>query len=87
MSSVCNLAYIPSSENRGKQDLTYYQKQDLDAGSYTLNQEQLERLVYPSREELRFVESTSTLTEGNYLQFLRHRKNLLAKLIIDCLYK
>lgn len=86
MSSVCNLVYIPEKDNRSKGELTYYQRQDSDPGAFSLNQEQLDTLVYPRREELRFVESISTLTEENYFAFLRKRKQSLQKIMMDILY-
>lgn len=86
VSPACNLVYIPSSENRGKAELTYYQKQEKDATSYTLNQDQLDKLVYPRREELRFVESVDTLTEENYLKFLKGREQIVLKAFIGGLY-
>ena len=63
MSSACNLAYIPNQDNRGKGDLTYYQKQEISPNTYTLNQEQLDDLAYPRKEELSFLDSTDTITE------------------------
>ena len=64
--ATCNLVYIPKSENRGKGDLTYYQKQQKDASTYTLNADALEALSYPRKKDLAFVESVSTLTAKNY---------------------
>lgn len=87
MSSVCNLIYIPDTDNRGKGELTYYEKQEKEPGTYTLNQEQLDDLVYPRREELSFVDSTDTITEGAYDAFLRSRKEIILKAVMDRLYK
>ena len=86
VSSVCNLVFIPTKENRSKGEWTYYQRQDRDAATYTLNEEELEKLVYPRRSELRFVESTSTLTQANYQAFLRDREAVVSKALIEGLY-
>lgn len=86
MSSVCNLTYIPEKDNRSKGELTYYQRQDKDPGTFTLNQAQLDTYLYPQRSELRFVESVSTLTEDEYFRFLSDRKAVLLNAIMDALY-
>ena len=87
MSTVCNLAYIPYTENRSKHDKTYYQKQATDSTTYTLNESKLDGYAYPKHEELRFVESTDTLTEENYYNFLKARKTTLAKKLISKMYE
>jgi len=87
MSSVCNLVYIPGTDNRSKGDLTYYQRQKEKPDTYLLNQEQLDDLVYPRREELSFLESTDTITEEAYFKFLKNRKDIILKTMMDRLYK
>lgn len=87
MSSVCNLTYIPEGDNRSKGEDTYYQRQQKAPETYTLNQQQLDDLVYPRREELSFVESTDTLTEDAYDTFLKNRKLIILKTMMDRLYK
>jgi len=86
MSSVCNLTYIPVFDNRSKGEETYYQRQSKNTGAYELNAQQLERLLYPTREELRFVESVKTLTEENYMRFLKERRNTLLNAIMTVLF-
>ena len=44
------------------------------------------KLVYPRREELRFVESVDTLTEENFLKFLKGREQIVLKAFIGGLY-
>ncbi len=86
ISTVCNLVYIPASENRSKGDLTYYQKQAKDAITYNLNAEQLDKLSYPRKDELQFVESVATLTVENYAKFLKNREKVILKTMMDSLY-
>lgn len=86
VSSVCNLVYIPASENRSKGEYTYYQKQDKDSTSYTLDKEALDKLLYPRRDELKFVESSDTITESNYLQFLHDRETIILTAFITGYY-
>lgn len=82
ISAPCNLVYIPSSDNRSKGEQTYYQRQALDPGTFKLDCTQLDQLVYPTKAELTFVESTSTMTEENYFNYLEsRRKTVLAKFI------
>lgn len=86
MSAACNLAYIPASDNRSKGEQTYYQRQAQDPGTFQLNASQLDALCYPTRQELLFVEATSTLTEKNYFDFLEKRKNVILHRFITQLY-
>ena len=87
VSATCNLVYIPKPENRGKGDLTYYQKQKKDASSYTLNEEVLSSLSYPEKDELEFVESVSSLTTENYFAFLEERRKYITNRFITKLYE
>lgn len=87
MSAPCNLVYIPTADNRSKGDQTYYQRQAADPGTFQLNEDQLDLLCYPKKEELSFVESTAKLTETNYFSFLDSRRNSIANKFINALYK
>ena len=87
ISATCNLVYIPKSENRGKGDMTYYQKQKKDASTYTLNADALDALTYPRKEDLTFVESVSTLTAENYFAFLGEREKYITHRMITKLYE
>lgn len=85
--ATCNLVYIPKSENRGKGELTYYQKQQKDAGTYTLNADALAALSYPRKKDLEFVESVPTLTATNYFAFLEDREKYITHRMITKLYE
>ena len=87
VSSACNLCYIDLTDNRGKGEKTYYQKQAAYAGAFTLNDQQLDDLLYPTKEELQFTDSTDTLTKEAYFDFLKNRKSIIAKRMIDVLYE
>ena len=80
-------ANIPTSDNRSKGDMTYYQRQALDPGTFQLDEDQLDLLCYPNKQELSFVESTAKLTETNYFSFLDSRRNNIANRFINSLYK
>ena len=83
---ACNLIYIPSKDNRSKGDKTYYQRQKEEPGAYTLNEEQLAKLGYPTHAELSFVESVAGLTEKNYMMYLQERKQYLQNEFIEAMY-
>ena len=87
MSSVCNLVYIPKSDNRGKGELTYYQRRKKHPSAFTIDDAMLNDLCYPSESELSFVESHETITKNNYLTFLKNRAFFLARTFIDKIYK
>ena len=86
ISATCNLVYIPKSENRGKGDLTYYQKKRKDAGTYKLDENALAALSYPLESELEFVDSVPTLTAQNYFSFLNQREKYVTRQMITKLY-
>lgn len=86
ISAPCNLVYIPSSDNRSKGEMTYYQRQANDPGTFKLDCIQLDQLGYPTKQELTFVESTSTMTEKNYFEYLDSRKKIILHKFITALY-
>ena len=86
ISAACNLVYIPKAENRSKGDLTYYQKQEKDAGTYSLNEDALDVLGYPGKKELDFVRSVETLTAANYYVFLNDREKFITQRMIKIMY-
>lgn len=87
ISAPCNLVYIPKSENRGKGDSTYYQKQKKDSTTYSLNASTLAELSYPLESELAFVESVPTITTENYFSFLSNREKYITHQIVSKLYE
>ena len=84
--SPCNLTYIPLGDNRAKQNLTYYQKQDQGQTAFRLSEDQLDKYLYPRRSELRFVESVDSMTVENYNQFLKNRLNTICHRVIPALF-
>ena len=87
MSAPCNLVFIPTADNRSKGELTYYQRQANDPGTFKLDCVQLDQLGDPTKKELGFVEATSSMTESNYFTYLEgRRKTILAK-FMAAMYK
>jgi hypothetical protein len=87
ISSPCNLIYIPTADNRGKGDQTYYQRQSSDPNTYKLNEQELISLGYPTKNDLDFVNSVSTLTESNYFKYLETRRKVILNTFIRNIYK
>ena len=87
VNSPCNLVFIPQGDNREKQELTYYQKQAQNPTAYTLNNDQLDKYLYPTHSELLFVEAPESITAESYRRFLKDRENTIADRIIKQLYK
>jgi hypothetical protein len=87
ISATCNLVDIPKAENRSKGDMTYYQKQDKDACTYSLNEDALDVLCYPRKKELELVKSVETLTADNYASFLSDREKFITQRFVKNLYK
>ena len=87
VSAVCNLCYIDMSDNRGKGEKTYYQKQEDYSGAFLLDEKELDKLLYPSKTELEFTNSIDTLTKEAYLSFLNSRKAVIVKRMMDVMYR
>lgn len=87
ISAPCNLVYIPSTENQSKKEDTYYQRQSKQPDTYKLDANELDKLVYPTKSELQFVESVDTLTESNYRKYLKDRETVVLKAMMNALYK
>lgn len=81
--NVCSIGLF---ENRSKRDKTYYQHMDLNLDVMNLNEDELDRIRYPKRGELSFIESKEKSTPDNYRRFLDDRRNTLTNLLIDRLY-
>lgn len=87
ISSPCNLVYIPRGDNRSKEDLTYYQKKLKAPSAFKLDESELDKYLYPTRNELLFVESVDTITIAKYKSFLKNRVTTITKRMIAALYE
>lgn len=85
-STPCNLAKIPSFDNRSKREYTYYQLVDFKKNAIELSDEFLEKCQYPQKNEISFVNSIDTFTRENYMKFLNDRKKYLANKLITIIY-
>lgn len=87
ISSPCNLVYIPTKDNRSKGELTYYQRQKKEPGTFVLDEIQLDKMCYPSKTELSFTDSVTTITEQNYRKYLEERRKSITNRFISLMYK
>lgn len=72
-----NLVYISMFDNRKKREDTYYQLLARNKTIIKLDEDELNKFMYPKHEEIRFVESKESFTIENYNLFLNSRKNFL----------
>lgn len=86
ISSPCNVVLMPSFDNRSKREYTYYELKERKNTAIELNEEKLNSFSYPTREELRFVESDISLTLESYKNFLDNRKKYLVNEFIRLFY-
>jgi uncharacterized protein with ParB-like and HNH nuclease domain len=63
INNPANLVYISRFDNRKKREDTYYQLVTRNKTSIEINQSELDRYLYPRREEIRFVESQEDFTK------------------------
>jgi len=77
VSHVANLCYLVCKDNRGKREKTLYEDES-SRPSYVLDQEFLQFVLYPSKEELGFVHFSDNDFCEQYKTFIEERS---AKLI------
>lgn len=82
ISALGNLCYLPVKDNRSKRDKTIYQYSD-DRPSLTFNQEFLNLIDYPSREDLEFLDYAEEDFKNKYIPLLEARESKLKKRLID----
>lgn len=73
MSSLGNLCYLPVKDNRSKRDKTIYEYAG-DRPSLTFNQEFLDLIKYPSREQLEFLDYKFDEFKKSFEQLLNDRE-------------
>ena len=83
VSSLGNLCYLTSIINRGKHEKTLYEETD-DRPGYILNQEFLDFVTYPEKEEINsFIYSNFQEFYEGYINFINQRIDKLIKEFID----
>ena len=87
ISSPSNITLIPSFDNRAKREKTYYELIDCkDETALTYNENLLDKYVYPTHSEIKFIEAKETFTVQNYNQFKKDRANTITNLFFDLYY-
>ena len=79
VSSINNIALIPSFDNRRKRDKTYYELERDNSSLTKLVPQMLELHSYPARDEINFIESSQNSTIGNYYNFIKVRKDFISR--------
>lgn len=78
ISSLGNLCYLSSNDNRSKKDKTIYEYIE-NRPSYITDKEYLNLINYPTKEELRFIDYSTTEFEIEYKKFINTRIDYLIK--------
>ena len=71
-SSLGNLCYLASKDNRSKHETTLYEYSE-DRPSFALNKEYLKLISYPSKEEINFIDNRSEEFKTRYKEFIEYR--------------
>jgi len=81
-----NLCIIYEFDNRSKRNMTYYELSFLRQSLVQIDEDKLMLFNYPSREELSFLETDSTIDIDKFNEFLSSRRNLITAKYIKLLY-
>ena len=83
-SALGNLCFLPYFDNRSKHDRTVYE----DLSDKRIKHEYkaqvlIDKFYYPTRKEIKFIESNATFTYDNYIEFLKERSDFLIEKFSD----
>ena len=78
VSSLGNLCYLASTDNRAKREKTIYEFAE-NRPSFVVNEDYLKLINYPSKEELRFIDYSSIEFDDRYKKFISNRLDTLFK--------
>ena len=80
--SLGNLCYLPVKDNRSKREHTIYEYA-LDRPSLTYNQEFLDLILYPTREDLSFIDCGEEQFKDPYNRMIESRQERIIKKFIE----
>ena len=78
ISSLGNICYLSSKDNKSKHDHTIYEYLE-DRPSFVINKEYLSLISYPSKEEINFIDNRSEEFKTRYKEFIENRIDSLIK--------
>ena len=78
VSSLGNLCYLASIDNRAKRDKTIYEFVE-NRPSFIVDKDYLNLINYPSKEELRFIDYSLLEFNDKYKEFIGNRLDILFK--------
>ena len=81
MSTIGNLCYLPVKDNRSKRDHTIYEYA-MDRPSLTFNNDFLDMIDYPSREELTFIDCPEDQFASPYDNLIKKREKAIKEKFI-----
>lgn len=84
VSAVGNICYLATSDNRSKRDKTLYDYKD-NSPSFSLDNQYLDFLGYPRKEDLLFLNYDNNEFRKKYVQFLRNRAYKMKDELLDIL--
>lgn len=76
VSSLGNICYLASKDNRAKHENTLYEYSE-DRPSFVLNEEYLELISFPSKEEINFIDNRSEEFKSRYREYIKNRTDSL----------
>lgn len=85
ISSVGNLCYLASRDNRAKKEKTLYEYVE-NRPSYVVAKDYLSFIDYPDKDELRFINYESSEFEREYKSFITNRLDFLIREFIEYLH-
>ena len=85
-SSLGNICYLSSKDNRSKHEHTLYEYKE-DRPSFVLNSEYLKLISYPKKEEINFIENRSEEFKIRYQEFIKSRVDSLIEEMKEYLKK
>lgn len=86
VSSLGNVCYLTSTENRSKKDKTIYEFSK-NRPSFQYNEEYLDLIIYPTESELKFMQFQNAEFRDKYVLFLKNRLNTIRNEFIELMKK
>lgn len=87
VANICNITFLPQFENKSKNHLTIYEMNEQKQTLYELNDEFLDILLYPTKEELDFIKTENSFTDVAYNKFLKNRRDFLIRTFMNLFFE
>lgn len=87
VANISNITFLPQFENKSKNHLTIYEMNEQKQTLYELNDEFLDILLYPTKEELDFIKTENSFTDVAYNKFLKNRRDFLIRTFMNLFFE